>query len=122
MRITKAEAIPIFPRLAERCEDRRVDLYGIDHRLVYKLETDNGLTGYGDVRVRPGAAPSSADLDYLLMIDAGGPGLARGLAYGQLNVQTLIQHEAGTLGKAFALLMTAVLPTEDGHSINLDDQ
>ncbi len=35
---------------------------------------------------------------------------------------SIIQHEAGTLGKAFALHMGAVLPTADGHSINLDDQ
>jgi L-alanine-DL-glutamate epimerase-like enolase superfamily enzyme len=298
MKITHAEVIPIFPRLAERYEDRKIDLYGIDHRLVYKVHTDNGLIGYGDNRVRPGGTYSNADLEYLIgrdpcdfinnprhkdqlggafydvvgkylevpvyklmggqkvreavkvaawtrpaspehfrsevrraadqgymvfkmhsctyhdiieqtrmaeevapegfkihwdfngrrtmaaalplikqlerdhpivgfieepvarsdltgwrmvreqtgipivmhvpqlggiqevvhqvadifMIDAGGLGLARGLAYSQLNIQTIIQHGAGTLGKALALHTAAVLPTADGHSINLDDQ
>ncbi len=299
MKITHVEVIPIFPRLAERYEDRKVDLHGIDHRLVYKVHTDNDLIGYGDVRVRPGGTYSNADLEHLIgrdpcdfinngrlkgdqlggafydvvgkhlevpvyklmggqkireavkvaawtrpaspehfrsevrraadqgymvfkmhscrhhdvveqtrmaqevapegfklhwdfnanrtlaavlplvkqlerdhpivgfvedpiartdldgwrmlreqtgipivmhvpqlggihevlhraadvfMISAGGEGLARGIAYSQLNMQTIMQHEAGTLGKAFALHTAAVLRTADGHSINLDDQ
>ena len=66
MKITHVEVIPIFPRLAERYEERRIDLHGIDNRLVYKVHTDNGLIGYGDVRVRPGGTYSNADLEYLI--------------------------------------------------------
>ena len=54
MRITNVEVIPIYPRLAERYESRKVDLYGIDHRTIFKVHTDNGLVGYGDIRGRPG--------------------------------------------------------------------
>ena len=297
MKITHAEVVPIYPRLAERYRDRKVDLYGIDHRLVYKVHTDNGLVGYGDVRTRPGRIHSNADLERLIgrdpcdfinnpkaddlggafydvvgkhleapayklmggqklreavkvaawtrpaspeqfrdevgraanegymvfkmhsssyhdvieqtrlaeevapagfkihwdfnahrtlaavlplvkqlerdhpivgfiedpmertdldgwrrlreqtsiplvmhvprlgggqemldgtadiyMIESGGRGLASGLAYSRLNIQTIIQHEAGTLGKAMALHLAAVLPTATGHTINLDDQ
>ncbi|MEW6751180.1 MAG: enolase C-terminal domain-like protein [Candidatus Latescibacterota bacterium] len=58
LRITKVEAIPIYPRLARRYEGRKVDLYGIDARTVFRVETDAGLTGYGDQRVRPWAQPA----------------------------------------------------------------
>ena len=53
MKITNIEVIPIFPKLASRYAERRVDLYGIDCRVVYKVHTDAGITGYGDMRVRP---------------------------------------------------------------------
>ena len=55
MKITDIEIIPIAPRLAKRYAHRTVDLYGIDARVVYKVHTDNGLIGYGDVRGRPNA-------------------------------------------------------------------
>ena len=58
MQITDIEVIPIFPKLASRYAERRVDLYGIDCRVVYKVHTDAGITGYGDMRVRPYAQPS----------------------------------------------------------------
>jgi hypothetical protein len=48
--------------------------------------------------------------------------LARGIAYSQLNVQTTLQLTGGTLTKALALHVAAVLPSATGHSINLDDQ
>ena len=51
-----------------------------------------------------------------------GPTLASGLAYGGLNIPTIMQHEGGTIGKALALHMAAVLPSMSGHSINNDDQ
>ena len=57
MKITNIEVIPIYPRLAKRYDNRKVDLYGIDHRTVFKVETDAGITGYGDQRVRPGGQP-----------------------------------------------------------------
>ena len=50
-----------------------------------------------------------------------GDAYARGLAYGKANVQTVIQLTGGTLTKAMAMHLAAVLPTA-GHSINLDDQ
>jgi L-Ala-D/L-Glu epimerase len=60
MKITDIEIIPIYPRLAERYENRKVDLYGIDHRTVFKVHADNGLVGYGDIRGRPGGQPTQS--------------------------------------------------------------
>ena len=60
MKITNIEVIPIYPRLAKRYDNRKVDLYGIDHRTVFKVETDTGIVGYGDQRVRPGGQPDPA--------------------------------------------------------------
>ena len=51
-----------------------------------------------------------------------GETLKRGITFGRANIQTLIQLTGGTLTKALALHMAAVLPTATGHSINLDDQ
>ena len=53
MKITEINVIPLYPRLAERYARRKVDLYGIDARTVFKIQTDKGITGYGDQRVRP---------------------------------------------------------------------
>ena len=41
---------------------------------------------------------------------------------GSATLQVILQHESGTLGKAMAMHMAAVLPTHTAHSINLDDQ
>jgi len=38
------------------------------------------------------------------------------------SLGAVLQHESGTLGKAMAMHMAAVLPTHTAHSINLDDQ
>ena len=57
MKITSIDVIPIYPRLAKRYEDRKVDLYGIDARTVFRVTTDSGIVGYGDQRVRPHAQP-----------------------------------------------------------------
>lgn len=53
MKISKVDIIPIFAPLAKRYDHRKVDLYGIDCRIVYRIETDNGIVGWGDQRVRP---------------------------------------------------------------------
>ena len=45
-----------------------------------------------------------------------------GWALGRANIQVILQHESGTLGKAMAMHMAAVLPSHSAHSINLDDQ
>lgn len=66
MKITDIEVIPIYPKLAKRYEKRKVSLYGIDHRTVFKVHTDNGLVGYGDQRVRPGGQPSRASVEWLI--------------------------------------------------------
>jgi L-alanine-DL-glutamate epimerase-like enolase superfamily enzyme len=59
----------------------------------------------------------------IYMLDGSvGDTLERGWMYSRANVQTIIQQGAGTLGKAFALHMAAVLPSASGHSIHLDDQ
>ena len=60
MKIANVEVIPIYPQLASRYEHRKVDLYGIDHRVVYKVTTDNGIVGYGDSRIRPGGIPAKS--------------------------------------------------------------
>ena len=41
MKITNIEVIPIYPRLAKRYDNRKVDLYGIDHRTVF-VQSGNG--------------------------------------------------------------------------------
>ena len=51
-----------------------------------------------------------------------GNALSRGAAYGLTNTQVIVQLTGGTLTKALALHIAAVLPTASGHSINLDDQ
>ena len=51
-----------------------------------------------------------------------GDTVATGFACGKANIQTILQFESGTLGKAMALHLAAVLPTHTAHSINLDDQ
>ena len=50
-----------------------------------------------------------------------GPALARGVACAQANISTVIQLTGGTLTKAMAMHMGAVLPLVM-HSTNLDDQ
>ena len=65
MKITDIEVIPIAPKLATRYATRRVDLYGIDCRIVYKVHTDAGITGYGDTGVRPHAIPAKDSVDLL---------------------------------------------------------
>ena len=66
MKITNIEIIPIAPKLASRYATRRVDLYGIDARIVYKVSTDAGLIGYGDTRVRPYSIPAKDSLNHLI--------------------------------------------------------
>ena len=66
MKITSIEVIPIYPRLAKRYDNRKVDLYGIDHRTVFKVETDAGIVGYGDQRVRPGGQPNPSIAESLI--------------------------------------------------------
>ena len=53
MKISNVDIIPIFAPLAKRYDHRKVDLYGIDCRILYRIETDNGIVGSGDQRVRP---------------------------------------------------------------------
>ena len=66
MKITDIEIIPIAPKLATRYATRRVDLYGIDCRVVYKVHTDAGIVGYGDTRVRPHAIPAKDSVAHLI--------------------------------------------------------
>ena len=54
MKITDIEIIPIYPRLAKRYEGHEIRFRGIDHRMVIKVHTDNGLVGYGDIRKKVG--------------------------------------------------------------------
>ncbi len=63
MRITDVDIIPIHPRLAERNRNDPVRFAGIDHRVVCRVRTDDGLVGYGDHR---GGAPSAASVEPLI--------------------------------------------------------
>ena len=63
MKITDVEIIPFYPRLARRYDHRKVDLYGIDWRVLYKVHTDNGMVGYGDTRIRPGKCPPRSSVE-----------------------------------------------------------
>ena len=40
MKISNVDIIPTFAPLAKRYDHRKVDLYGIDCRIVYRVETD----------------------------------------------------------------------------------
>ena len=51
-----------------------------------------------------------------------GDTMQKGFAYGQANIQTLLQQSGNTLMKAFTLHQAAVLPTASAHIITLDDQ
>ena len=53
MKITNIEIIPINPGLAARNADQQIRFRQIDQRTVFKVETDNGLVGYGEYRVGP---------------------------------------------------------------------
>ncbi len=66
MKITDVDIIPVFPRLAKRYENHKVRLNGIDHRIVYRVQTDSGLVGYGDQRIRPGMCPPRSLVEPLI--------------------------------------------------------
>ena len=66
MRIKDIKVIPIYPKLADRYQHRQIDLYGIDHRTIFRVEADNGLVGYGDQRVQPGGQPNQSNVDPLI--------------------------------------------------------
>jgi len=48
--------------------------------------------------------------------------LKAGFAYGAANIPVLMQITGGTLTKALAMHLSAVLPTATMHSVNIDDQ
>ena len=58
--------------------------------------------------------------DLYMIGDKLGPTLARGYACAEANVSTVIQWTGGTLAKAMALHLGAVIPNVS-HAINLDD-
>lgn len=51
-----------------------------------------------------------------------GDTMLKGFAYGQANIQTLLQQSGNALMKAFTLHQASVLPTATAHIITLDDQ
>ena len=66
VKIAEIEIIPIFPKLARRYEGHEVRMEGIDHRVVYRARTDCGLTGCGDLRIRPGGCPPRSSIEPLI--------------------------------------------------------
>jgi L-alanine-DL-glutamate epimerase-like enolase superfamily enzyme len=116
-----------------------VEALGLDHPIVGWIEDPlprTDIEGWRTLRSKSrvpivhGGAPALGGMQevILCMADAymiGEPvesTLARGAAYGLANVQTIMQLTGGTLTKALALHIAAVMPTATGHSINLDDQ
>ena len=63
MKIINVEAYPIYPRFAERNQDKLVRFRQINHRTIVKIETDNGIVGYGDYRQGP---PSAGEIEPLI--------------------------------------------------------
>ena len=52
MKITDIDYFKIHPKLAERYSDRKVSLNDIDNLAVARIKTNNGIVGYGEIRVR----------------------------------------------------------------------
>ena len=50
MKVTNVEAIPLNPRLTSRNADQKPRFAAIDTQTLFKVTTDNGITGYGDTR------------------------------------------------------------------------
>jgi len=69
----------------------------------------------------PQLTAGCADI-YLLSALSVGDALMTGAACARANAQLLLQLTGGTLTKACALHLAAVLPTATAHSIHLDDQ
>ena len=67
MKITDIEVIPIHPRLAQRYDNPagRARMGGIDSRLVFKIQTNVGVVGYGDYDW-PGPPPPSSTFEHLI--------------------------------------------------------
>jgi L-alanine-DL-glutamate epimerase-like enolase superfamily enzyme len=124
---TVAEVLPIIEAL------------GRDHPIVGWIEDPlpwNDIAGWRDLRrksripIVQGGAGALGGLqevtfgvaDAYMLDPPIADALARGAAYGLANVQTIMQLTGGTLTKALALHIAAVLPTATGHSINMDDQ
>ena len=58
MKITNIEAIPIHPAIAKRNQSQKQRFHGINTRMLFKIKTDNGVTGYGDCRYHEFPDPS----------------------------------------------------------------
>ena len=63
MKIINVEAYPIYPRFAEGNQDKLVRFRQINHRSIVKIETDNGIVGYGDYRQGP---PTAGEIEPLI--------------------------------------------------------
>ena len=63
MKITNIEIIQIYPRIAERIADQQARFRDINQRTIFKVETDNGIVGYGDAR---GEAPPESSVEQLI--------------------------------------------------------
>lgn len=59
MKIISVESILINPKLAARNADQKVRFAAIDTQTIYRVKTDNGVTGYGDCRGHSPLPPST---------------------------------------------------------------
>ena len=53
MKITSVDIIPIYPRLVARAAAHNAHFPNWNLRTVFRVRTDNGLVGYGDLRCPP---------------------------------------------------------------------
>jgi L-alanine-DL-glutamate epimerase-like enolase superfamily enzyme len=63
MKIADIDIIPIYPKLATRNADQKTRFQSLNHRTIFKITTDNNITGYGDIR---SPAPPKSSVEDLL--------------------------------------------------------
>ena len=61
MKITNIDVIHLNPALAARNADHKARFSGIDTQTLFKVGTDNGITGYGDVRTHTSLSDSQLE-------------------------------------------------------------
>ncbi|MBI4306883.1 MAG: hypothetical protein HY678_11245, partial [Chloroflexi bacterium] len=66
MKITNIDIIPIYPRIAQRNQDKPVEYRAFNHLTVFRVATDNGLVGYGDCRTTHTGSPDRSTIEPLL--------------------------------------------------------
>ena len=64
MKITDVEAIHLNPKLAARNTDQKPRFSGIDTQTLFKVTTNNGITGYGDCRGH--SSPTDAEIEAMV--------------------------------------------------------
>lgn len=63
MKITDIDIIPIYPKIASRNAEQKARFVNLNHRTIFRVATDNGITGYGDARCE---APPESTVEPLI--------------------------------------------------------